>query len=161
MSSYHVHVQKVEPQPIAAVRRRAAPGQLAKVVPEACGEVWKFVRAAGIPHPGCHIALYLDGEINLEVGVIVPDPFTATGPVVCSATPGGTVVTTAHFGPYQRLGDAHRTICEWCAERGYRTAGPNWEVYGHWKDEWNDDPSKIRTDVFYLLHGDVGPEPSR
>jgi hypothetical protein len=30
-------------------------------------------------------------------------------------------------------------------------AGPNWEVYGHWTDEWNSDPAKIRTDVFYLL----------
>ena len=26
-------------------------------------------------------------------------------------------------------------------------AGPNWEVYGH----WHDDPSQLRTDVFYLL----------
>jgi hypothetical protein len=24
-------------------------------------------------------------------------------------------------------------------------------VYGHWKDEWNSDPTKIITDVFYLL----------
>ena len=30
-------------------------------------------------------------------------------------------------------------------------AGPNWEIYGHWVDEWNRDPSKIRTDVFYLI----------
>jgi hypothetical protein len=35
-------------------------------------------------------------------------------------------------------------------------AGPNWEVYGHWQDEWNSDPSKIRTDVFYLLVADPG-----
>lgn len=28
---------------------------------------------------------------------------------------------------------------------------PNWEVYGHWQDRWRDDPSQIRTDVFYLL----------
>ena len=34
----------------------------------------------------------------------------------------------------------------------HRTAaGPNWEVYGHWLAAWNDDPSQIRTDVFYLL----------
>jgi hypothetical protein len=33
-------------------------------------------------------------------------------------------------------------------------AGPNWEIYGHWKDEWNNDPSKICTEVFYLLAAD-------
>jgi hypothetical protein len=33
-------------------------------------------------------------------------------------------------------------------------AGPNWEIYGHWLDEWNNDPAKIRTDVFYLLQPD-------
>jgi hypothetical protein len=35
-------------------------------------------------------------------------------------------------------------------------AGPNWEVYGHWKDEWNSDPSKICTDVFYLVVAATG-----
>ena len=26
--------------------------------------------------------------------------------------------------------------------------------HGHWKDEWNSNPSKICTDVFYLLLAD-------
>ncbi|MDB5328046.1 MAG: Bacterial transcription activator, effector binding domain, partial [Phycisphaerales bacterium] len=34
---------------------------------------------------------------------------------------------------------------------GHAMAGPNWELYGHWDQSWNDDPSKIRTDVYYLL----------
>ena len=34
---------------------------------------------------------------------------------------------------------------------GLVRVGPSWEIYGHWRDEWNRDPSKIRTDVFYLL----------
>ena len=40
--------------------------------------------------------------------------------------------------------------------RGYRLAGVNWEIYGHWLEEWNKDASKIRTDVFYLVKGDGG-----
>jgi len=35
--------------------------------------------------------------------------------------------------------------------QGRPLAGANWELYGHWLDEWNSDPSKIRTDIFYLL----------
>src|SRR4030095_215394 len=29
--------------------------------------------------------------------------------------------------------------------------GISWAIYGHWDERWNADPSKIRTDVFYLL----------
>ena len=45
----------------------------------------------------------------------------------------------------------------WCRNNGYALTGPNWEIYGHWKDEWNSDPAKIATDVFYLLDADRNP----
>ena len=37
---------------------------------------------------------------------------------------------------------------QWCSANNHRLAGPNWEVYGHWVDEWNTNPSRIRTDVY-------------
>jgi effector-binding domain-containing protein len=117
------------------------------VIPAGCGEVWQFIRASSIQHTGRNMALYWDGEINLECGVIVLHPFTSDGPVICSATPGGLVATTAHFGPYSRLGEANQAISDWCAAEGYQFAGPSWEIYDH----WTDDESKLRTDVFYLL----------
>jgi effector-binding domain-containing protein len=144
---YQVRVENAEPRPIAVVRRRARPDQLAQVVPDSCGEVWQFLRAAQIPNTGLNLAVYLDGAINLDCGVLVLGPFTAAGSVVCSATPAGRVATTAHFGPYHQLGDAHSAITQWCAARHHRLAGTNWEIYGH----WNDDPAQLRTDVYYLL----------
>jgi hypothetical protein len=42
-------------------------------------------------------------------------------------------------------------IIGWCTAHGYTRAGPNWEIYGHWQDAWNADPSQICTDVYYLL----------
>jgi effector-binding domain-containing protein len=144
---YQIEVKRVESQPTAVVRCRAKHSELSTVVPAICGEVWTFVRAAQLPHPGRHLAVYFDGEINLEVGVEVTQPFAGNDRVVCSGTPAGTVATAAHFGPYGRLGEAHRAICDWCAANGHALAGPNWEVYGH----WDDDPAKLRTDVYYLL----------
>jgi effector-binding domain-containing protein len=64
------------------------------------------------------------------------------------------VATTTHFGPYGGLHAAHEAICRWCADQGHKLAGPSWEVYGHWTDECNRDPSKIRTDIYYLLAAD-------
>jgi effector-binding domain-containing protein len=148
---YTIRIEKYLDRPLAVVRRRAQPQELKKVVPEACGLVWSVLRSQQVAGAGRHVAVYLDGEINVEVGVELDAPFAGCGEVVPSNTPAGTVAATTHHGPYQLLGHAHEAIRRWCANKGHTPAGPNWEVYGHWLDEWNDDPSKITTDVFYLL----------
>ena len=103
---YQVRTEQVEPQPIAVVRFRARRDELSTVIPAACGEVWNFIRAAKLDRPGRHVAVYLDGEINIECGAEVAGPFAGNGRVVYSTTPSGKVVTTTHIGPYARLGEA-------------------------------------------------------
>jgi hypothetical protein len=151
---YVVRLEQHAGQPLAVVRRLASPQQLSRVVPDACGTVWGVMRAQQVQGAGRHVAVYWDCQINLEVGVEVPAAFPGHGEVVGSATPAGPVATTTHYGPYGELHKAHDAIHQWCGNNGRTLAGPNWEVYGHWIDEWNSDPSKIRTDVFYLLVAD-------
>ena len=148
---YDIRLEQVSSSPLAVIRRRARPQELSRVVPEACGKVWSVVRAQQIPGAGRHVAVYMDGQINLEVGVELETPFGGYGEVVGSAIPAGIVATTTHFGPYGLLHEAHDAIRQWCRTNGYAPTGINWEIYGHWKDEWNSDPTKITTDVFYLL----------
>jgi effector-binding domain-containing protein len=143
----NVTLSQVRADPIAVVRRRARQNELAKVVPAACGEVWNFIRASGYAGAGRNIAVYLDGEINLECGVEVTSAFVPGADVHLSATPAGTAAHAVHIGPYARLGDTHDAIRVWCAEQGHRFAIQSWEIYGH----WTDDVSQLRTDVFYLL----------
>jgi len=152
--AYDVRIEHVRSLPLAVVRRRAKREDLSKVVPDACGVVWSVIRAQNMPGAGRHVAVYWDGEINLEVGVELDAPFAGHGEVVGSVTPSGFVATTTHYGPYGQLHRAHHAIHNWCATNGPALTGPQWEIYGHWQDEWNRDPSKIRTDVFYLLAGD-------
>ena len=152
---YNIGLQAPQPaRPIAVVRRRATLQELPKIVPEACGLVWNTLRTHEIKGAGRHVALYLDDQINLEVGVELDRPFAGIGEVVPSSLPAGPVLETVHFGPYQRLGEAHQAIRDWCAKQRLALAGPNWDIYDHWKDAWNTNPSKIRTDVFYLLATD-------
>ena len=120
------------------------------MVPEGCGLVWNAVRAQDA-RGGRHVAVYWDASIRLEVGVELLGPFRDEGQVVRSATPGGWVAWVAHFGPYSGLGAAHSAVRDWCNAHHHRLTGPNWEIYGHWQAEWNTDPSKIRTDVFYQV----------
>jgi effector-binding domain-containing protein len=154
--TYVVKLERLEARPIAVVRRRAAPQELSKVVPDACGGVWNVIRSQKVSGAGRHVAVYLDDQINVEVGVELDGPFTGHGEVVVSETPAGLVATTTHYGPYGQLHEAHEAICRWCKANGHVLAGPNWEVYGHWNDEWNSDPTRICTNVFYLLVADGG-----
>ena len=144
---HEVRAMRVEPQLIAVVRFRSAREDLSTTVPAACGEVWEYMRGAGLPKPGRHVALYLDGQVSVEAGAEVAAPFPETTRVVCSRTPGGLVATATHFGGYDQLGLAHDAIRTWCEDQGKTLAGPNWEVYGH----WTEDLAQLRTDVFYLL----------
>jgi hypothetical protein len=148
---YEVNRLEHTRRPLAVVRRRAASHELSRVVPDACGLVWGVLRSQQISGAGRHVAVYLDCQINLEVGVELDAPFAGCGEVVASGTPPGLVATTTHYGPYGNLHLAHDAIRRCCGRHEETLAGPNWEIYGHWKDEWNTDPTKICADVFYLL----------
>ena len=147
---YQIKLANVEAIPTAVIRSRVPPKELSKFVPAACGEVWSFIRSVGLSRPGRHVALYLDAGW-VEVGAEVSERFAGNDRVHCSHLPAGRAVTTAHLGPYACLGDAHAEVRQWCAERGHRLSRICWEIYGHWDESWNADPSKIRTDVFHLL----------
>ncbi len=156
--SYEIRIENIpEPRPLAVVRRKARSAELSKIIPACCGIVWGVVKSAPIAGAGRLVAVYWDGEINLEIGVEVERPITeldgtiGLGEVVPSAIPAGAAATTVHFGPYDRLAAAHQAVRDWAAANGHALAGPSWEIYGHWLPTWNSDPSLIRTDVYWLL----------
>ncbi|QDU31147.1 Bacterial transcription activator, effector binding domain [Anatilimnocola aggregata] len=148
---YAIRLEQQTGHPLAVVRRRASRAQFPQVVPDACGTVWKVVRAQQIPGAGRHVAVYLDNVVNLEVGVEVEATFGGHGEVIRSATPAGLVASTTHYGPYGQLAQAHQALQEWCRKNGHAMLGPCWEIYGHWQDAWNTDPTQIVTEVCCLL----------
>lgn len=150
MSLTAVQVAHVSSLPLAVVRRQARASELAVVVPEGCGLVWSFLRAHHL-RGGRHVAVYWDGAIRLDVGVELDGSLPDGGDIVRSATPAGLAASVTHLGPYHQLGTAHQAIRDFCSAHGHKPAGPNWEIYGHWQDDWNANPSRIRTDVFYQL----------
>jgi effector-binding domain-containing protein len=113
--------------------------------------VWNVIRSQNITGAGRHVAVYLDDVFNLEIGVELEAAFAGHGEVIGSATPAGAVAATTHFGPYNLLGQAHDAVQGWCRDHGHTVKSPCWEVYDHWQEAWNSDPSQIRTDVYYLL----------
>lgn len=88
-----------------------------------------------------------DGLLQVEVGVEVLGDFQEEGPVRMVTTPAGEVAAVAHYGGYGDLDGSYGALEAWCAENGRTPAGVNWEIYG----DPNDDPTKQRTDIFFLL----------
>jgi len=156
--SYFVRIANVRPQPLAAARGHGGTHNYIKNLFALLDEVWQFLRAnPQVKQLGLNVFLYwgdtdkdllrTDPGLPIEAGVKVAVPFESTGRVTCSATPGGTVATVSHIGPYEKLSEAHSALRHWCKENNRPMAGTTWEEYGH----WNEDPGKLRTDVFYLL----------
>ena len=152
--SYDIRIAQFPGCSLAVVKRRASLQQLSSVIPQACGLVWNALRARNVRGAGRHVAVYWDNVYNLEIGVEVEEPFAGTGEVVASSLPAGPVATTTHFGPYQKLGAAHEAVQAWCRAQKLEPVRPCWETYGHWLDEWNNNPAAIRTDLYYLLKSD-------
>jgi effector-binding domain-containing protein len=157
--TYRVQPVTVTPHPVAAARGRATCANLPATILALCDKAWAFVRSGGARSDGINVVIYWNDPatnlmktpagVPIEAGARVLAAFTPPpgADVVCTATPGGAAAMTTHVGPYDRLGDAHSAIHQWCKQNGRRPAGPNWEVYGH----WDDDPAKLTTDVYYLL----------
>jgi len=148
--TYEVTIATVERQLVAAARQRTTFAAISREIQALLNGPWTFLgQHPGLRTDGHNVAIYWsmhDGG-SIEVSVQVVRPFEDAFDVVCSATPGGTVAMTVHYGPYDRLGAAHDAFMAWCREHGHQTALPFWEIYG----DWEEDPAKLRTDVLYLL----------
>ena len=125
---YTITIEEVEAQPLAAARGHGNSDNFVQELMSLLGAAWDFLNAnTEVEHVGLNVFSYHDddSDVNLfrspdgmplEAGVKVKAPFEGSGKVMCSATPGGTVATTAHFGAYDQLPVAHRAVRTWCKE---------------------------------------------
>jgi effector-binding domain-containing protein len=145
-------VRQIEalPRPLAGIAERVAPNALSAAISGLLGEVWQHLNSENILSTGHNVVLYnapADPDFDALFGVEVHEKFAPAGRIVAAETPGGPVAMAVHWGEYTGLPDAHATVRYWLDAQGLRRAGPSWEIYG----DWNDDPKKLRTDIFYLL----------
>jgi len=146
--SYEFRVIQVPEHQLMAVGDRVTRAELPKKIISNLDKVWAYLRANGAK-TAHNVVVYRDfdratGLLTIDVGVQVDSVLPGNGEVVPSTSPGGTVATTTHIGPYAKLREASSALHEFCRTHDHPMSGPTWEVYG----DWTDDPSKLRTDVF-------------
>ena len=144
---HEVQLTTTRQRPTAVVAARTTWAEFPSLWGRLLDQVYVVVRAGGVTQTGHNVMLYKDDVPNVEVGVEVGGPFPPAGDVVPSVLPAGEAAMTLHRGSYAGLGDAHRSIHEWCATSGRTVTGVRWEVYG----DWHEDESLIETEVYYLL----------
>lgn len=153
MTDSGVRLVEIAARPTVVVARETTWAAFPTLWRPMLDEVYAVVRAAAAQRPEGeaprwqNVMLYKDDVPNVEVGVLGGGRHANVGNVVASTLPGGVVAVTTHRGPYERLGAAHRAVCDWCAAESRALAGPRWEIYGH----WHDDPNELETEVYYLL----------
>ena len=151
---YEIRVSAALPRPLAAVHHVVRSSEIPSVIQGLLGEVWQFLREQSVTSTGRNIAIYTgasDGQpdplLDAVFGVEVHEVIPSSDRVVAAETPAGPLVSTVHWGRYDRLGEAHDAVQAWCRANGHRLSGTCWEVYGPWSDDW----AKVRTEVIYLL----------
>ena len=169
--AYDVRAERADPRPLAAIRATTTRQQLGQDIIALLNLVWPVLREQRV-RTGHNVVVYYGGtaqELTVEVGVEAftdfvgrsSEPQGRTGGLEASgrhgeirrtATPSGEVATVAHYGEYSEMAGAYAALEGWCQDNGRRPAGVNWEVYG----DWDDDPARRRTDVYFLLEAPAG-----
>ena len=152
--AYDVHLERADPRPLAAIRATTTRQQLSRDIIALLNLVWPVLREQGV-RTGHNVVVYHGGtarELTVDVGVEAFTDFAVRGEIRRTATPSGEVATVAHYGEYSEMAGAYAALERWCQDNGRRPAGVNWEVYG----DWDDDPSRRRTDVYFLLEAPAG-----
>ena len=146
---YEVRTEWAQPRALAAIREGTTHQRLSADIVRLLGLVWQVLREQGV-RTGHNVVVYRGSEgdaLFADFGVEVLSSFEDRGLVRHEFTPSGEVATTEHYGEYSDLGLAYSALERWCAEHQRSPTGVTWEVYG----DWEDDPAKRRTDVYFLL----------
>ena len=153
MATVAVTFRHVEARPTAVVARTTTWKEFPQLWGRLLDEVYSFVRLRPELATGSggerwqNVMLYKDQRPDVEVGVLVSQPFQPKGSVIPSMLPAGEAATATHRGDYTKLGVTHQAIRDYAAAHGRELAGPCWEIYGH----ASQDPSAATTEVFWLL----------
>jgi effector-binding domain-containing protein len=150
-----VRTEQAAPRRLAAIRTVTTPQDLGRTIGRALGIIWPAVREQGVRF-GHNVFVYRDGEpgtLLVELGVEVLGDFTERGEIEIVQTPSGEVATATYYGDdYSQMDPVYEALGQWCASKGRRPAGVNWEVYG----DPAKDPAQTRTDIYFLLEPAAG-----
>ena len=155
--SYSISKKDISPQPVLIMRRRVKRTEIAATLAEVFGHIFLYAQRTGTAlagQPFTRIREWGPGLLTIDAGLQVvaageDASRTETG-ITADTLPAGPVATTAHYGPYEKLAEAHAAVQVWIEEQGLIAAGAPWEIYTTDPTD-HPDPKDWRTDIFWPL----------
>ncbi len=153
--AYSITKKQIAPQPVLMVRRRVKPSEVATVLAEVLGHVFRHAQLYGMALAGQPLTRYLEwgpGLWTIEAGMPVTAHVAAPAgkDLRAETLPGGFVATTTHAGAYDKLTEAHAAVQQWIEAEGLIAAGAPWEVYVTDPADF-PDPKDWKTEIFWPL----------
>lgn len=138
------------PAQLTAIIRLTIPrAEIQSVMGPGYNELMAAVAAQGIATAGSWFThhLKMDPDVfDLEIGVPVAAPISASGRVKAGQLPAATVARTVYHGPYEGLGSAWGEFDAWITAQGHKQAPDLWECYVA-GPESGPDPATWRTEL--------------
>jgi effector-binding domain-containing protein len=157
------HVVSASPVVLALAEADFARSEISLRIRGLFDIVYSWLRSAEVRQVGHNYAIYdraTAHRLRVRVGFPVSALFTDSDLVKCVEFSAGQAAHATHVGPYSDLHVTYRLLTDWCLRKSLPLSGESWEVYG----DWNDDASKLTTDLYLRLRGDAlrssGPSPA-
>lgn len=161
--SHQPQVQEHGPQRYAGIGTTVTMDGISAAVDKAFPELFGWLAGQGIPVGGPPFIRYLvidmARELEIELGVPVGEPITATGPIRPGLLPAGRYVVARHTGSYDGLITANAALQQWAADHGIvfdaveTSKGTAWQCRAeHYltNPAEEPDPGKWETELAYL-----------
>ena len=157
-------IQARAAQHYAAIPAAVTMDGISAAVDDAFPELFGWLAGQGIAPAGPPLIRYLiidmAGDLQIELGVPVAAPVTASGRVRPGVLPEGRYAVLRHTGPYDGLMASNAALLQWAQEKGI--AFDTWDTAGGeaWRGRaehyltdpsQEPDPAKFETDVAFLI----------
>lgn len=109
-------------------------------------KMWRVVKEIGLKHKGKNIWVYEPDE-KVFAGVEMIDLVDSTNELEHKHLVLPKYAYFKHIGPYQLIKQRGQEMINELKSRGFETALPYIEVYGH----WTSDENKLETELFMKL----------
>ena len=162
--SHEPQIQERAAQHYAGIPVTVAMDGLASAIDSGYAELFGWLGSQGIPPAGAPLIRYLviemAGELQIELGVPVAAPVTASGRIQPGTLPEGRYAVLRHTGPYDGLIASNAALLRWAQETGIEfdtwdtPQGSAWRsrVEHYLTDPSQEpDPAKLETDVAILI----------
>ena len=154
---YEITTSRVEARPIASIDVHASPDELDGLIPGLLDEVWTQLEQVGLDRPANNVVIYYGRRrCTSRTGIEVPARWEgepggrgARGALRDSGRPGG------QDGARRPLRNSWARPTMRCGAGAPTRAISRWDRCGEVYGDWNDDTSKLRTEVFYLIESEA------